>query len=544
MFTLRDYQIEALQIIKDMEKGERKLIKIPTGGGKTIVFASLSTNVNGRVLIVVPSKELREQAYSKIKAIDSNIDIGNVQANLDEVDSKIVIASRQSLTHKKSTRIQRMLEHGEFEYVIFDEVHQAVDQTIKIINNLNENIKVVGFTATPYNKELIKVFHKIDFERDILNMILNNYLCEPKAIMVDSTTDLNSVKIVAGEFNLKELEMTINNDDRNQLIVESYLKYAKDRKATIVFASGIAHAKSIMNEFKNYEITCKSIDSKMSKEERESTLAAFTNGEIPVLVNVAVLTTGFDYPETDCIILARPTKSKILYEQIVGRGLRLAEGKEDCLIIDINDVVKNHDLLSISSIFDMKILNGETPRKAIQRIEREKEEEEERLRLDELRKQKEEMELQAKKINLFNREMEEAFNEVEYDWFKIDIVTYVLSLGSHKHYVIEREDDIEGTPLYSCYLAHTDRENKGIQLFTKELDIKYLLTMIEKKWVKWASPHIVKDTSWKSECATSNQLKYVPLATNKWDVHKHFTENALKLMLKNKEDYLKEKLVG
>lgn len=536
MFRLRDYQNEALEEIKDMSEGDRKLIKIPTGGGKTIIFASLSSQVNGRVLIVVPSKELREQAFNKIKAIDSSIDIGNVQANLDEVESKIVIASRQSLTHKKSTRMKRMLQYGDFEYIIFDEVHQAVDQVRKIINKINKTAKVIGFTATPYNKELNKIFDKIHFERDILDMILKDYLCEPKAIMVQSETNLNHVKMVAGEFNLKELEEAVNNNDRNQLIVQSYLKYAKHRKATIIFAYGIDHCNSIKKEFLVNKITCASIDSTMSSDERESILDSFTSGKIPVLINVAVLTTGFDYPETDCIILARPTRSRILYEQILGRGLRIAEGKGDCLVIDINDVVRNHNLMSVSNIFNLDIMHGETPRKAMQRIKREKEEEEERLRLDELRKQQEkerkqkEIELKAKQVKLFNQDFEKRIIEANYDWFKVDLLTYALSCGSDKHYIIERIDDYE-TIRYKLYESNTEKDNRTLILLKEHEDVKGLIQYVENYLIKFKNSFVNKQGEWKIQSATENQRKYVPYAKTKWDCHKYFSSNKIKSLL-------------
>lgn len=537
MFTLRDYQIESLEVIKNMSSGERKLIKIPTGGGKTVIFASLSAQVKGRTLIVVPSKELREQAYKKIQQIDPLIDIGNVQGNLDEIDSKIVIASRQSLTHKKSTRMKRMLEHGEFEYIIFDEVHQAIDQIQKIINKINDTAKIIGFTATPYNKELIKVFDKIDFERDIYDMILNDYLCEPKAIMVQSFTNLNHIKIVAGEFNLKELEEAVNNDNRNQLIVQSYLKYAKHRKSTIVFASGINHSNSIKEEFLRNGIQCESIDSTMNKEDRENIIESFTNGNIPVLVNVAVLTTGFDYPETDCIILCRPTKSRILYEQIIGRGLRTAEGKDDCLIIDINDIVKSHDLMSLSNVFNMEIKHNETPTQAIVRIKREKEELEELQRLEELRRKEEEerkqeeIELKARQIKLFNRDFESRVLEAAYDWFKVDNMTYALSFASDKHYIIERNEDQD---IYNLYESSTNKENKSLNLLEQLANLKELIQYVENTLIKKGNSFISKNGEWKIQSATDNQRKYAPYAKTKWDCHKYFSSNNIKFLLKNR----------
>lgn len=513
------------------------MIAIPTAGGKTVIFASLAASIEGRVLIVVPSKELREQAYDKIKAIDESIDVGNVQATLDEVHSKIVIASRQSLTHKKSSRIKRMLEHGNFEYVIIDEAHQAIDQIKKIVDRINKNAKIIGFTATPYNKDMSKVFKKIDYQKHILEMIYEGYLCEPKAIMVESSTNLNSVKIVAGEFNQKELEEVVNNIERNQLVVKAYKKYAKDRKSTIVFATGIEHSNSLAREFNRNGIYCKSIDSTMSTEEREKILEEFKSGKLPVIVNVAVLTTGFDHPDTDCIILARPTKSRVLYVQIIGRGLRLSNKKNDCLIIDINDVVRSHDLMSISSVFDMPIKHGETPRQAIERIKIEKQQEEERRRLEQIRleelkrKQEEEIKLRARQIKLFNKEMMDKFKECKYDWFNVDILSYALTYELDKHYVIEKEGDGENL-VFHCYRVSTSKENKFAQRITSHNELDKLIDHVENKLILRPSTYVRRDSEWKSQPPTENQLKYIHWVRTKWEAHVYFTKNSIKSVMK------------
>jgi type I site-specific restriction endonuclease len=357
--------------------------------------------------------------------------------------------------------------------------------------------------------------------------------------MVQSQTNLNLVKIVAGEFNLKDLEDAVNNDNRNQLIVEAYNKYAKFRKSTIVFATGIAHCNSIKEEFKRNGIQCDSIDSSMSKEDRENIIDSFTSGKIPVLVNVAVLTTGFDHPETDCIMLCRPTKSRILYEQIIGRGLRTAEGKDDCLIIDINDIIKSHDLMSLSNVFNTDIKHGETPTKAIKRIKREKEEAEERRRQEELRKAEEEkrkqeqMEIRAKQIKLFNRDFESRVLEANYDWYKVDLLTYALSFASDKHYIIERNEELETTS-YLLYESCTNKENKNLQFLIQQEDLKGLIDYVESKLIQRANSFVSKTGEWKIQAATENQRKYVPFAQTKWDCHKHFSSNSIKLLLKNK----------
>lgn len=542
-FILRPYQLEAIEVMKSTKECESKLIALPTGSGKTCIFSELVAQAKGRVLIVVPQKELREQAVDKIKAIDSTIDVGNVQANIDEVDSKVVVASRQSLTHKKSTRIERMLQHGKFEYIIFDEAHMAVDQIKKIIHNLNKDAKIIGLTATPYNTDMKKVFKQIDYQKSILDMIEDDYLIEPKAILVESKTDLRHVKIVAGEFNQKELEEAVNNVERNMLVVEAYKKYASDRKSTLVFATGIIHSKSIAEEFKRQGIYAKSIDGTMSNTERESILEEFTSGKLPVLVNVAVLTTGFDHPPTDCIILSSPTKSKIKYTQVIGRGLRLSPetNKEDCLIIDITDVVRSHDLMNMASVFDLKnIRTGETPRQAKQRITEEERIEKERQQQELLRKQeeerkrKEQLELRAKQIKLFNKEMTNTFSGATYDWFKVDNMTFALKVGYEKVVVIEQcEDDT-----YKCYGLNIDKENKSAKYLLSDNSLISLIHHVESNWVRGDNQSARKDAKWKMDKPSEAQLKYCSWAKSKWEVTKYFDSNNIKNIMKHLDNYL------
>lgn len=535
-FTLRPYQKESIEIMKSTKTGERKLIALPTGSGKGIILAALSAQVNSRILIVVPSKELREQNHDKIHAIDSTIDVGSVQATLDEVNSKIVIASRQSLTHPKSTRIKRMLEHGKFEYIIIDEVHQAVDQVNKIIKRVNKDAKIIGLTATPYNKDLRKIFTKIDYHKTIFEMIEQDYLIEPQAILIQSRTDLRHVKIVAGEFNQKELETAVNNNERNQLVVKAYIEYAKNRKSTLVFATGIDHGMALTKEFLFNNINARYIDSNTHPKEREQIINDFKKFKFPVLINIGVLTTGFDHPPTDCIMLARPTKSRILYEQIIGRGLRLSPetNKENCLIIDINDVVKNHDLMSLSNVFELKnIKSGETPKQARERIKKEDQEEKERQIVEEKRRQ-EEIVLKAQKIKLFSRDMQNRFTETKYDWFKIDNLTYALTYDIDKHYIFEQYEDNDYLINY-CFQVSTEKGNKSIVYIASNINLVELIFYVENKLIKNRNTFVIKNSDWKNQQATENQRKYISWARTKWDAHKYFTSNTIKGLMKYAE---------
>jgi superfamily II DNA or RNA helicase len=509
---------------------QKILITVPTGGGKAILLAEYASKLKGRCLIVVPNTELREQAIEKLKMVDPEIDVGSVQAAINEVSNKIIVAT--SLTHGKSKRIEQMLEHGKFDAIIFDEVHQAVDQVKKIIHRVKiKNIKIIGLTATPWNRKLNEVFDGLDYNISILDMILQGYLCEPEALMIHSKTNLSEVKTTAGEFNQKELEDAVDTVERNQLIVKSYQEYGENRKSTLVFCVGIEHLNHVVDEFTNAGIYCKGLDSTYNSEDRKSIIEEFKNGKLPVLVNCGVLTTGFDYPRLDCIILARPTKSKILYTQILGRGLRTHPDKNNLLVMDINDIVRKHDLMSISSVFEMPIKTGETVRKAIERNKKEKADEEARKMAEEQRKlererlKQEEMRLIVERVKLFNKDMKAAFESTKYDFFKVDNLSYALTYARDVHYVIE---DINNG--FNVYNVVTSKEDKRIELIKHFDGLKDAIAYVEKRTNK--NTYTDKTSEWKSDPATDNQRKFCSWAQSKWNAHSYFSAGNIGTLLK------------
>lgn len=526
MYGLRDYQIEAVKTIEDMSMGESKLISSPCGTGKTVVFSSIAIKAEGKVLIVVPSTELRTQAIEKLKKIDEKCDVGSVQANVNEYDHKIIVATRQSLSHRKSTRLEKMLELGEFEYVIFDEVHMGVDQIKLILENLNRDIKVVGFTATPYNDRLKDIFKDVSFNRSILKMIEKGYLCEPKAFQVETETDISGVKLVAGEFVQKHLEKAIDTPERNQRIVNAYKKYASDRKHTIIFTAGIEHSNNIMNAFIANGIDCRTINSKTDKDDREELLSDFSSGKFPVITNCNILTTGFDLESLDCIILGSPTKSKTKYVQSLGRGLRIAPGKADCLILDMEDTIKTHDLMSLKDVFGVTIKNGETLTEANERNEKE---EIKRQQADELRIIQQQ-ELVAKEVALFNANLENTLEEVSsYDWWSVDKNTYALSYSTDLHYVIDKNDNE-----FCVYEINSFKDHNSIELLNSSSSALDMIHFVEDELIYKITLFMLKNTKWKKDPATEAQIEAVKYGTvkTKWHCHIYFSSWKLKKILK------------
>ena len=533
-FELRDYQREAVEIIESMEEGEKKLIVLPTGGGKTICFATIANNAKGKTIIITPSTELRTQAIEKIIKINPNADIGSVQGSLDEIfkDKKILVCTRQSLAHKKSNRIERMLKNGDFEYCIIDEVHLALDQVNLILSKLNKNIKVVGVTATAFQKKLKDIFSDISYQKPLLEMINQGYLCQPRAFKVSTDVDLSNVKSVAGDFNQGELEDCLDTPERNQMVVDGWKKYASDRKHCIVFCAGIAHSQHIQECFNKNGIACKAIDSKVDRDDRKEILETFKSGDYPVITNVNVLSTGFDFEALDCIIMASSTKSKTKFLQCLGRGLRTFPDKEDCLILDMEDVCSSHDLMSLDDIFSVTIKHGESLKEAQERNEQEIEEENERQRLRtelEAQREIEAAELHAKEIELFNASIGNAISEVGYyHWWMINKNLWALSTSSDYHYVISKADD-----MFNVLEINTTKDKNSIELVNSGSSVLEMIEYVESD-VRKITSFMRRDGEWKQDPASPAQIRAVKYATvsNKWQVHQYFSQWKIKTVMK------------
>lgn len=532
---LRDYQIECVDSINNMSGMDRKICYISTGGGKTVCMASIAKYTSGRVLIVVDQKELRQQTIDKLRLVcGKDESIGSVQGVLNEINKRIIIATRQSLTHINSNRINQLKQHGKFDVIMIDECHRACGQVKTIIDNLADNCKVIGFTATPYNPELKNIFDGFVYKKEIMELIDEEYLCSPRCFRIDSDTDLTGVKTVGGEFIQSELSNRVNNVARNNMIVKAYIDKAIDRKRTIVFATSIDHATSLAKCFNDNGIDARSIDSTLDSNEREGTLDDFKKGKFKVLVNVAILTTGFDMPELDCIIMARPTKSKILYVQCLGRGLRIFEGKRDCLVLDIVDNASKHSLINMKSIFDTN--DGED---VIEANIRKKNEEDRLLEIEEeLKRIEEENErLRLEEIEMFNSNIFNIRNYSMLDWYFTyinDNKVAILSVNSTVDYYICKIDEKFNTFRFE----KKSRYDNELELIESSSNLMELVSEVDAVAYKNGNNFTNKYAKWKADKATDKQVKYAKGAKTKWDVNKYFSKNscyfALKDILKNK----------
>jgi len=382
-FSLRPYQLEALEAIRrEIASGTmRTLVALPTGTGKTVVFAHLPEALGlgkKRLLVLAHREELLDQALAKFRVVNPDMRCAIEQADRYAGGAQVVIASVQTL---RSVRLGG-IDPDQFGAIVIDEAHHAIAKSYRAILNYfgcdqrQARIPVVGFTATPKRGDgvgLSKVFDSIAYDAPMLEMIDRGYLSRLAGVRLDTRANLDEVSIRAGDFVASQLSQAIDTSERNEMVVSGYLEHAGDRQKTLVFAVDVAHAEHLAFCFNRTGILrAAAVHGKMAKDDRRAVLAAFSAGDLDLVTNCMVLTEGFDEPGVDCIIMARPTKSGLLYTQMVGRGTRLAEGKKTCLVIDCTDNSARHDLVSISTLFGIpKRLNlqGQDAKVAAEQLE-------------------------------------------------------------------------------------------------------------------------------------------------------------------------------
>jgi ATP-dependent helicase IRC3 len=215
----------------------------------------------------------------------------------------------------------------------------------------DSSVKVWGCSATLRRhdgKSLRPTFEEIVYERTVGDMIKENWLCPVRLHRVKTHVDIKAVSTVAGDFNAKELSKTINIATRNHLIVQSYLEHCKEKgfSSTLVFAVDIKHINSLVEAFRKEGVDCFGLDSTTQQYERDDLIDSFKKKAFPVLINCGIITEGVDIPNIDSIILGRPTKSGVLMQQMLGRGMRLHSDKEYCLVLDFVDSASSDLMLA------------------------------------------------------------------------------------------------------------------------------------------------------------------------------------------------------
>mgnify|MGYP001278291655 CR=1 FL=1 len=378
---LRPYQHEAVAAVYEhlRTRDDNPCVVIPTGGGKTPVIATICRDAvglwSGRVVILAHVKELLEQATDKLRHIAPDVPMGIFSAGLKRKDLgyAVTVAGIQSIW-------KRACDLGPVDLIIVDEAHMvpAEDdgmyrQFLADARTVNPSVRIIGLTATPFRMKSgsicapENILNHVCYEIGVRELIVQGYLSPLKTKAGSQKPDTSGLHVRAGEFVAGEVEDLMDQAGLVEGACAEIAEHTRDRRATLIFSSGIRHGEHIVEVLKSkHGIECGFVSGDTPDGVRASILSRFRaggEGGLKYLCNVNVLTTGFDAPHIDCVALVRPTMSPGLYYQMVGRGFRLHPGKADCLVLDFGGNVLRHGPVDAIRISTDDRGEGEAPAK-------------------------------------------------------------------------------------------------------------------------------------------------------------------------------------
>lgn len=336
VFSLREHQEEALDNLKQMRMDGHTiaLVQGATGSGKSAIGILDAKAVGKRTLFLAHTKELVLQGYHNFLKLWPEVSVGKYIEDEHDTDTYVVCGSIQSIVRNLDA-----FNADEFGYLIIDECHHASADTYKKILSFFKTRFTLGLTATPERadgEDLLDIFQHVAHKLDIQEAVENGVLVPVRCIRVKTNIDLQDVRINGFRYNSLDLETKIMVPGRNQLIVDTYLEYVKG-KSTVVFCTSVNHANQVANLFRQKGIRAESISGSVKTIERKKILRDYENGDISVLCACDLLNEGWDSPHTEVLFMARPTMSKTIYMQQLGRGMRTCDGKEYLMVFDFVD---------------------------------------------------------------------------------------------------------------------------------------------------------------------------------------------------------------
>jgi len=378
--ALRPYQQAAVEAVYEhlRARDDNPCIVLPTGCGKSWCIAKIAADAvnlwHGRVLILAHVKELLEQNSDKVRKLCPDLKVGIYSAGLKSRDTKedIIVAGIQSVYNKAD-------KLGAFDLVLADECHlwnSDNDESMyksfwKDMKQMNPNVRLIGLTATPFRLKggaICKpenLLNHICYEAGLKEMIAQGYLSPIVSRAGHAEADLSSVHTKAGEFVQDELASVMDKEELVNASCEEIVRLTKDRKSVLIFCTSIEHCKHVAERIQYYSHQeCAIVTGSTPSAERAEIIARFRGEKIPAdlwgtpkpplkfLANCAVLTTGFDAPNTDCVVMMRPTQSPGLLLQVAGRGLRLSPdtGKQNCTFLDYGSNIMRHGPLDMIKV--------------------------------------------------------------------------------------------------------------------------------------------------------------------------------------------------
>ena len=366
-FQLREYQVEAADaVFEAWDEGvfPPPAVVLPTGSGKSVTMGEIVRRLHarggeGKIVVLAHRGELLRQLKRAVHQLDDSIRVGTVKAQTREYDCDVLVASVQTL----ASSWEHLAEIGAVQAVLVDECHHYAAETYRgVLGELGtfdvvDATPVVGFTATMWRSDggLESLWSPV-YEKDLIWAIEQGFLVRPRGlVVVCDSIDLSDVRVEAGEYVRSELEEAMMASV--QSTVTAMETHCRDR-ACIVFAAGVDHAYSLAESLSEAGLPAEVVVGSMSEDERQEVYGRFNSGVLHSMVTVTVLTEGADFPRCDCVVMARPTRSKSLHSQQVGRALRLyvdpvsGVEKRDALVLDLAGHTRSLSLMDLSRVDD------------------------------------------------------------------------------------------------------------------------------------------------------------------------------------------------
>lgn len=336
VLELREHQEDALLALERM-RAEGKTIALlehATGAGKTVTAITDARRLGGRTLWLVHRRDLVTQTQREFQRLWPEVETGRYYGGLYETDADNLVAAIQSVA-------DHLDEFGprEFSYIVIDEAHHAAADTYRRILEYFEPRFILGLTATAERADgqnLLELFRDCAHRLTLEEAVERGELVPIRCVRVKTNVDLSRVRYNQVQYNCRDIEKAILIPARDRLIVDTYCQHVPNRKA-LVFAVNVRHGETLAEEFRRSGVAGQSVSGRMPNREREQTLRAFHDGQLRVLCACDILNEGWDCPDIEVLLMARPTLSRVLYLQQLGRGTRKAPGKECLIVFDFVD---------------------------------------------------------------------------------------------------------------------------------------------------------------------------------------------------------------
>lgn len=340
---LKEHQKAALDSLDEMRRNHETIALIyhATGTGKTVTAVTDAKRIGRRTLFIAHTNELVTQAAETFKRLWNDVSIGIYMGALKEKDSYVVCGSVQSIALHTDD-----FSETDFDYLIIDEAHHAAAETYQKIMAYFKPSFTLGLTATPEradDQNILDIFKNTAHKLDIKTAVEIGELVSVRCIRIHTNIDLTKVRFNSVRYNIRDLESKIFVPDRNNLIVDTFMEYVSDKR-TVIFCASVMHAEEIAAKIRDRGVSAQAVSGGMKMSDRNEILAKFNRGEIKALCACDLLNEGWDCPATEVLFMARPTMSKVLYTQQLGRGMRLSEGKEFLMVFDFVDNASQYNM--------------------------------------------------------------------------------------------------------------------------------------------------------------------------------------------------------